>query len=85
MSPLLKTNSFTTEQTKDIIIPEINSNQTEFVIPVEKKDISNITAPSEGTEHFEFDFNRDWEITDKTKNISVRGRLKENIEFGKKS
>ena len=42
-----------------------------------------MTVPLEERDDFDFTFKRDWEITEKTKNVSVRGRLKQNIEFWK--
>ena len=42
-----------------------------------------MTVPLEQQDYFDFTYKRDWKITEKTKNISVRGRLKQNIEFWK--
>ena len=49
---------------------------------VDKKDIFNISAQIEETETT-VNSDRDWEISDKTEEISVRGRLKENSHFWK--
>ena len=70
-------------QTKDKVPSKISSEHQKSVIPVEKKDISSITVPLEERDDFDFTFKRDWEITEKTKNVSVRGRLKQNIAFWK--
>ena len=40
-----------------------------------------MTVPSEERDDFDFTFKRDWEITEKTKNVAVRGTLKQNTEF----
>ena len=40
-----------------------------------------MTVPLEERDDFDFTFKRDWEITEKTKNVSVRGRLNQNIGF----
>ena len=71
-------------QTKDKVPTKINSEYQKSVISAEKKDISSITVPLEERDNFDFTYKRDWEITEKTKSISVRGRLKQNIEFWKK-
>ena len=42
-----------------------------------------MTVPFEEQGNFDFTYKRDWEITEKIKNVSVRGRLKQNIEFWK--
>ena len=70
-------------QTKDKVPIKISSEHQKSVIPAEKKDISSVTVPLEERDDFDFTFKRDWEITEKTKNVSVRGRLKQNIEFWK--
>ena len=49
---------------------------------MDKKDIFNISAQIEETETT-VNSDRDWEISDKTEEISVRGRLKENSHFWK--
>ena len=51
------------------------------VISAEKKDISSMTVPLEEQDNFDFTYKRDWEITEKAKNVSVRERLKQKIEF----
>ena len=70
-------------QTKDKVPTKISSEHQKSVVPAEKKDISSMTVPLEERDDFDFTFKRDWEITEKTKNVSVRGRLKQNIEFWK--
>ena len=40
-----------------------------------------MTVPFKERDNFYFTYKRDWEITEKTKNFSVRGRLKQNMEF----
>ena len=42
-----------------------------------------MAVPFEEREFFDSTYKRDWEITEETKNVSVRGRLKQNIEFWK--
>ena len=49
-------------------------------LPVDKKNIFNISAQMAETEAT---VNSDWEISDKTEEILVRGRLKENSHFSK--
>ena len=45
-----------------------------------------MTVPFKERDNFYFTYKRDWKITEKTKNFSVRGRLKQNMEFwGNKS
>ena len=61
-------------KTKDEVPANINSEDQEFVISVEKKDISSMTVPLEERDNFDFTYERDWEITGKTKNVSGRGR-----------
>ena len=68
-------------QTKDKGPTKISSEYQKSVIPAEKKDISSMTVPSEERDDFDFTFKRDWEITEKTKNVAVRGTLKQNTEF----
>ena len=36
-------------------------------------------VPFEEQGNLDFTYKRDWEITEKIKNVSVRGRLKQNI------
>ena len=57
------------------------SEHEKYVISAEKKNIFNMTVPFEEQGNFDFTYKRDWEITEKIKNVSVRGRLKQNIEF----
>ena len=59
------------------------SEHQKYVISAEKKDISSMTVPFEEQDNFDFTYKREWEITEKPKNVSVRGRLKQNIEFWK--
>ena len=42
-----------------------------------------MTVPLKERDYFDFTFKRDWEITEKTNNVSARGRLKQHIEFSK--
>ena len=42
-----------------------------------------MTVPLEVWDNFGFTYERDWDITGKTKSISVQGRLKVNIEYWK--
>ena len=70
-------------RTKDKVPTEIISEHQKYVISAEKKDISSMTVPFEEQGNFDFTYKRDWEITEKIKNVSVRGRLKQNIEFWK--
>ena len=60
--------------------PRPLSEKIQSVLPVDKKDIFNISAQIEETETT-VNSDRDWEISDKTEEISVRGRLKENSHF----
>ena len=62
---------------------KINSEHQIYVISAEKKDISSLTVPFEKQDSFNFTYKRDWEITEKTKNVPVRGRLKQDIEYWK--
>ena len=62
---------------------KINSEHQIHVISAEKKDISSLTVPFEKQDSFNFTYKRDWEITEKTKNVPVRGRLKQDIEYWK--
>ena len=68
---------------KDKVPTEIISEHQKYVISAEKKDISSMTVPFEEQNNFDFTYKREWEITEKPKNVSVRGRLKQNIEFQK--
>ena len=70
-------------QTKDNFPTEISSEHHESDIFVGKKDISSMTVPLEVWDNFGFTYERDWDITGKTKSISVQGRLKVNIEYWK--
>ena len=63
-------------QTMDKIPTKIGSEYQKSVISAEKKDISSMTVPLEERDNFDFTYKRDWEITKKTKNVSVQGRLK---------
>ena len=67
--------------TRDTVALGINKNLTKSVLPADKKVIFNMSAQTEETETI--NSNRDWEISGKTENISVRGRLKENSHFWK--
>ena len=58
------------------------SEKIQSVLPVDKKDIFNISAQIEETETT-VNSDSDWEISDKTEEISVRGRFKENSHFWK--
>ena len=60
----------------------ITQNLKKYVLPTDKKDNFNISAKIEETETT-VNSDRDWEISDKTEEISVRGRLKENSHFWK--
>ena len=62
---------------------KINSEHQIYVISAEKKDISSPTVPFEKQDSFNFTYKKDWEITEKTKNVPVRGRLKQDIEYWK--
>ena len=70
-------------RTKGKVPTEIFSEHQKYVISEEKKDISSMTVPFDEQDNFDFTFKRDWETTEKTKNVSARGRLKQNIEFWK--
>ena len=63
-------------QTKDKVPTKISSEHQTSLISAKKKDISSVTVPLEEQDNFNFTNKRDWEITEKTKNISVRGRVK---------
>ena len=58
----------------------ITQNLKKSVLPADKKGIFNISAQIEETET-QVNSDRDWEILDKTKEISVRERL--TIHFWK--
>ena len=64
-------------------VPTKSIQNTKYVISAEKKDISSLTVPFEKQDSFNFTYKRDWEITEKTKNVPVRGRLKQDIEYWK--
>ena len=66
---------------KDKVPTEIISEHQKYIISAEKKDISSMTVPFEEQDNFDFTYKREWENTEKPKNVSVRGRLKQNIEF----
>ena len=70
-------------RTKGKVPTEIFSEHQKYVISEEKKDISSMTVPFDEQDNFDFTFKRDWETTEKTKNVSARERLKQNIEFWK--
>ena len=69
-----------TNHIKDAVAVATIQNLKESVLLVDKKDIFNISAQIEETET-KVDSDRDWEISDKAEEISVRRRLKENIRF----
>ena len=60
----------------DTAVIGVTQNHTKSVLPVDKKDICNVSAQTEETETT-INFSRDWEISDKTEDISVREKLKE--------
>ena len=60
----------------------ITQNLKNSVFSADKKGIFNISAQTEETE-IPINLDRDWEILDKTEEISVRGRLKEISHFWK--
>ena len=68
---------------KDKVPTKIISEDQKYFISAGKKGISSMTVPFKDQDNFEFTYKRDWEVTEKTKNVSVRGRLKQNIEFWK--
>lgn len=84
MSPFSEALQPLVSKIKEKFPTRTSSEHQESVISVEKKDISSITVPLEEQDSFEFTYKRDYDITEKTKNVSVRGRLKENIEFSEK-
>ena len=68
--------------TKDTVPLGITQNLKKSVLPADKKGIFNTSAQIEDTEAT-INSDRDWEISNKTEEISVRGRLKENSHFWK--
>ena len=68
---------------KDKVPTKINLEHQIYVISAEKKDISSLTVSFEKQDSFNFTYKKDWEITEKTKNVPVLGRLKQNIEYWK--
>ena len=68
--------------TKDTVALGIAQNLKKSVLPADKKGIFNTSAQIEDTEAT-INSDRDWEISDKTGEISVRERLKENSHFWK--
>ena len=68
--------------TKDTVALGITQNLKNSVFSADKKGIFNISAQIEETE-IPINLDRDWEILDKTEEISVRGRLKEISHFWK--
>ena len=68
--------------TRNTVALGITQNLTKSVFPADKKGIFNISAQIEESETT-INLNRDWEISDKIEEISVRGRLKENSHFWK--
>ena len=57
-------------KTKGKVPAKISSEHQKSVISVEKKDISCMTVPLEEWDNFDFTYERDWGITEKTKNVS---------------
>ena len=64
----------------DTVALGITQNLKKSVLPADKKGIFNISAQIEETET-QVNSDRDWEILDKTNEISVRERL--TFSFGK--
>ena len=60
----------------------VTQNLKKSVLPEDKKGIFNISARTEETETT-VNSDRDWEISGKTEEISVRWRLKEHSHFWK--
>ena len=60
----------------------ITQNLKKSVLPADKKSILNISAQIEETK-IPVNSDRNWESLDKTEEISVPGRLKENSHFRK--
>ena len=69
-------------QTKDKAPAKITSDHQESAIQVEKKDISGMTVRLEERDNFDFTYEKDWEITGKTKIVSGWTRQK-NVELRK--
>ena len=59
-------------QMKDKVSTKISSEHQKSVIPAKKNDISSMTVTLEERNDFGFTFKWNWEITEKTKNVSVR-------------
>ena len=70
-------------QTKNKFSTKTRSEHQKSAISAKKKDIASLAVTFEERETFDFTYKRDWEITGETKNVSIRGRLKQNIEFWK--
>ena len=68
--------------TRDTAALGITQNLKKSVLLAEKKGAFSISPQIEETETT-VNSERDWEISDKTEEISVRGRLKENSHFWK--
>ena len=71
-----------TNHIKNTVAAGITQNLKKSVLPVNKKEIFNISSQIEETETT-VNLDRGWEISDKTEKILVRGRLKENNHFWK--
>ena len=83
MSPLPeKIPKYLANHTKDTVALEITQNLTKSVFPAYKKGFFKISAQIEEIETL-VNLNKDWEISDKMEEISVRGKLKENSRFWK--
>ena len=80
--PLRKIPKSLAHHAKDTVALGITQNLKKSVLPVDKKGIFNISAQKEETETT-VNSDRDWEISDETEEISIRGRLKENSHFWK--
>ena len=72
-----------TDHIMDTVALGTTQNLKKSVLPVDKNDIFNISAQIVETKTT-VNSDRDWEISDKTKKISIRGRLKENSHFWKR-
>ena len=81
-TPLRKIPKSLANHTKDTVALGITQNLKKFVLSAGKNGIFNISAQIEETETT-VNSDRDWEISDKTEEISIRGRLKENSHSGK--
>ena len=68
--------------TKDTVALGVTQNLKKSVLPADKKDTFNISAQTEDTEGT-INSDREWQISDKTEAISVRGKLKKTVIFGK--